>query len=283
MRRRLSKYSRISRVLLLSPMGPSLSVEQNLAAGGAAFADAGYINRGPLLKRTREFAGAAANAASGVDAWLFQSFGTAGGVEDVGFFDIDGLGRNRAPLFAHDALGGLGPRQAAAAIVERGAEANRLVVGGDTDHPAFFFGCDLPDGSGGAHLRTEHATRLAVTDARRQHGRPQPFQAGLIERGVQRVVGAHLHALAAANEAGEELVFVERAGRAQEPVVAAFAQPRVGAHQRNRGGSGGEAGQRSPSPQVRRSDLPFLAEEAKRKTVVRARTHAIHAHQAFGL
>jgi hypothetical protein len=60
-----------------------------------------------------------------------------------------------------------------------------------------------------------------------------PSRPASFERGMQRVVGADLHALAAANAAREKLRLVERARRTQQPFMAALAQAGVGAHQRN--------------------------------------------------
>ena len=176
----------------------------------------------------------------------------------------------------------IGPRQAAAAIVERGAQADRLALLAHADHPAFFLGRNLPDGAGGADLGAEHATGLAIADARHQRRRPEALQPGLLQRGMQRIVGANLHALAAADAAREKIRLVERARRAQQPFVAALAQAGVGAHQRNHGGAGSEAGQRPAAAQIRRGHFMLVAEEAEFQAVVRATAHAVHAHQALG-
>ena len=50
----------------------SISVQQNLAAGRAAFADAGDVNRRALLQRAGILACAAAHAAAGIDARLLE-------------------------------------------------------------------------------------------------------------------------------------------------------------------------------------------------------------------
>src|ERR1039458_4650272 len=229
---------------------PSLSVEQNLAAGRTAFANACHVHSGVLLQRAGVLAGAASHAAAGIDARLLERLGVAGRVDHLGLLHIDSLGRDRAPLLADDAINSHRPRQAAAAVVKRRPQADRLVLPANPYHPALFLRRDLPDGASGANLRAHNATRLAIADARHQRRRPQSFQAGLIEGGVQRGVGADLHALAAADAAGEKILLIERAGRAQQAFMAAFAQARVGAHQRNDRQAGGEAGERPAPAQV---------------------------------
>ena len=261
---------------------PLLPVEQNLAAGGAAFADAGDVDGGVLLERAGELAGAAAHAAAGIDARLLEGFGVAGRVDDLGFLDINGLGRDGTPLLADDAVGGHGPGETAATVVKCGAEADGLALRTKTFHPAFFLGRDLPDCAGGADLRAEHATGLAITDARNQGGRPEAFEAGLVERGMERGVGADLHALAAADAAGEEIFLIERAGRAEKAFIAAFAEARVGTKERNHCRTGGEAGDGTAPAQVGRCDFLFIAEEAELEAVMRATAYAVHAHEALG-
>src|ERR1039458_4643804 len=148
----------------ITERSPLFPVEQNLAAGRTAFADAGDVDGGVLLQRAGVLAGAAAHAAAGIDARLLERFGVAGRVDDLRLLHINGLGRDRAPLFADDALGGHGPGQAAATVVKRRPQADRLVRRGGLAHayhPAFFFGRDLPDGAGGADLGSdEHTSEL---------------------------------------------------------------------------------------------------------------------------
>ena len=240
---------------------PLFSVEQNLAARRAAFANAGDVDGRVLLQRAGVLARAAAHAAAGIDARLLQRLRVARRVDHLRLLHINGLGRNRAPLFADNAIGGHGPRQAAAAVIECRAQANRLALLAHAHHPAFILGRDLPDGAGGADLRAEHATGLAVADARHQRRRPQSFQPRLIERGMQRNVGADLHALAAADAARKKIGFVQRARRPQQPLVAALAQAGVGAHQRNNRRAGRKAGERPAPAQIRRGNFFLLAEE----------------------
>ena len=99
---------------------------------------------------------------------------------------------------------------------------------------------------------------------------------------MQRGVGANLHALAAADAAGEKIGLVERARRAQQPFVAALAQAGIGAHERNQRRAGSEPRQRSAPSQIRRGDFFLFAEEAELKAVVWATAYAVHAHQALG-
>ena len=75
---------------------------------------------------------------------------------------------------------------------------------------------DLLDGAGRAHLPAEDARVLAVADARDEDRRPEPLDARLEERRVERVVRAHLHALGAADAALEERALLDRARRADD-------------------------------------------------------------------
>ena len=236
-----------------------------------------------LLQRTGVFAGAASHAAAGIDARLFEGLDVSGRIDDLRFLHVDGLGRDRAPLFADDAIGGHGPGQTTAAVIGRCAQTHRLVLLANADHPALLPGRNLPDGSGGANLGTEHATGLAIADARHQSGRPEAFETGLVEAGMERGVGANLHALAAADAPGEEVGFVERAGRADEAFMTAFAQAGVGAHEGHDGHSGSKTGEGAPAAQIRRGDFFFIPKEAELQAVVRAGADAVHAHEALRL
>jgi len=74
---------------------------------------------------------------------------------------------------------------------------------------------------------------------------------------MQRRVRANLHALAATDAPRKKICFIQRTRRAQQPFVAALAHARVGAHQRNHGNAGREAGERSaPSNQATQPHAP---------------------------
>ena len=62
------------------------------------------------------------------------------------------------------------------------------------------------DGAGRTDLAAAMARIVAVADARHQHRRPQPLQAGLPQRRLQPRGGAHLHALPAADAPRPEIV-----------------------------------------------------------------------------
>ena len=101
---------------------------------------------------------------------------------------------------------------------------------------------------------------------------------------MQRIVGANLHALAAADAAREKVLFVQRARRPQQPIVAAFAQPGVRAHQRHHGRT--RCKTRNAPCAVRCPAMPLRCSLRKKrncKAVVRAAADAVHAHQALGL
>src|ERR1035438_4989524 len=62
----------------ITERSPLLPVEQNLAAGGAAFSDAGDVDGGVLLEGAGVLAGAAADTAAGINAWLLERLDGAG-------------------------------------------------------------------------------------------------------------------------------------------------------------------------------------------------------------
>src|SRR5690606_28089225 len=117
----------------------------------------------------------------------------------------DGLGRDGADLFAHHAGRLHGPGQAAAALEERGAEADGPVLR-EGAYAELLLEAGLLDGSGGAHLAAERAVELAEADGEIHHGRPQPLEPGLGEGGgLEDVGGADVDALIALDAPLEEL------------------------------------------------------------------------------
>jgi len=243
-----------------------------------------------FLKRAGVLAGAAADAAAGIDAWLLEGLCIARGVDDLRFLNVDGFGRYRTPLFADNAICCESPGQAAAAIVEGGAEANGLAcIGGlllgraGAHHPSFFAGRNVPDGAGGANFRAEYATGFAVADARDERRCPQAGQTGLLEGGVQGVVGADFHAFAATDAAGEEFRLLQGAGGTNEAFVTAFAEAGIGAHQGDNGRARSKACDSAAAAKVGPGDFVLFPEEAELQTSVGAGADAIHAHEALGL
>jgi hypothetical protein len=162
-----------------------------------------------FLERTGVFAGSASNTAAGVDVRLLEDLGVPGRIYDLSFLHINGFWGNRAPLLADNAIGGHGPGQTTAAVIERCAQAHRLALLANADDPAFFSRCNLPDRSGGANFGTEYATGLTITHARNQRRRPQALEARLVEGGMERGVGTDLHALAASDAPRQKVGFVE--------------------------------------------------------------------------
>src|SRR6185437_3712390 len=114
-----------------------------------------------------------------------------------------------APLLANNALRIHGPREAAPAVIKGSAEADGIHGRGDANHPAFFCGSDAPDSAGGTNFGAENATRFAVADAGDECWSPKAFESCFSKGGLQRVVRADLHALAATDAAGEEVGLVE--------------------------------------------------------------------------
>ena len=101
-------------------------------------------------------------------------------------------------------------------------------------------------------------------------GVQRPSRPACSRVGCRAVVGADLHALAAADAAGEEIGLVERAGRTEQALVAALAEAGVGAHQGNMRSARGEAGDGAAAAKIGRGDFLFLAEETELEAAVRA-------------
>lgn len=194
-------------------------VEQDLICFRASFADAEDIDGGIVVDGAGVFTSATADALRGIDPGLLDLFGIAARIDNFGGIHVDGLGRGGAPLFANDAIGSHGPGEAAAMIIEGGADADGLGVRSDVYGPALFFWSDLPDCSGGADLRAEDATGFAIAYAGDEDRCPYPFQASLCERRLKGIVGADLHAFAATDAAGEEIGFFEGARRTDQAIV----------------------------------------------------------------
>ena len=70
------------------------------------------------------------------------------------------------------------------------------------------FSSRLGDGAGGAHLAAEVAGEGAIPHPRDEPGGVEPFQARFPQHRLQAVGQADLHALAAADAAGEKLGLV---------------------------------------------------------------------------
>ena len=96
---------------------------------GAALAGAGHVDGRAIFYRADILTRAATDAARGIDVGLADLFVCPGGIGHLGRLQVDGLGRSGAPLLAHDAVGGHGPRETSAAIVESGAETDRPGIG----------------------------------------------------------------------------------------------------------------------------------------------------------
>src|SRR5690606_19025515 len=182
-------------------------------------------------------------------------------------------------LLAHDAGRGHGPRQAAPLVVHRRPDADRLLA---DSHLLLLV--DLLDGAGGADLTTEHARELAVADARNEDRRPQPLEAGLEERGVQRVVRAHLHALRAADAALQELALFHGARGANHLLAVGAIGPVRDAHRGERHRAGGSRRNHRSPLQIRLLDrAPQVRQKAELDHVLRAGSLAVQAQVALVL
>ena len=99
---------------------------------------------------------------------------------------------------------------------------------------------------------------------------------------MQGVVRTDLHTLAAANAAGEEVLFIERSGGAQQAFVAFCGKPRSASHERNHGRTRSQAGQDFPSLEAR-THCFLSGEKLESQPVLRTLIYAVHAQMALGL
>ena len=99
---------------------------------------------------------------------------------------------------------------------------------------------------------------------------------------MQSVIRADLHALSATNATGEEVLFIERPGRAQQAFMVLCGESGSAARQRNQGSARSQSGQDFPSLQV--CTHCFLSgKKLESQAVLRTLIHAIQTQVALGL
>jgi hypothetical protein len=164
-------------------------------------------------------------------------------------------------------------------IVEGGADAD-----GSLTEPHLLLLGDLLDGARGAHLAAEDAGVLAIADAGDQDRRPDTLHARLEERRVERVVGAHLHALGAADATLEELALLDAPRRTDHARVVIRVEAVRDAHGRDPDQAGPGRGERRTTSRVGGVDggAP-VGEEAELDHVLGAGVLAVEAHVALVL
>ena len=99
---------------------------------------------------------------------------------------------------------------------------------------------------------------------------------------MQGIIWANFHALAAANAAGQEVLFVQRSGRTQQAFVAFCGKTGSAAHERNHCSARSQAGQDFPSLKVR-THCFLRWKKLESQPMLGTLVHAVHAQMAFGL
>ena len=99
---------------------------------------------------------------------------------------------------------------------------------------------------------------------------------------MQGVIRTNLHALAAANAAGEEVLFIERSGRTQQAFMAFCGKPGSAARERNHGNARSQAGQDFPSLEVY-THCFLSGKKLESQPVLRTLVHAVQTQMALGL
>ena len=178
--------------------------------------------------------------------------------------------RHRAHLFADDARPGVGPGDAAILVN----------VGHADDRLPLLLQRQLGDSPGRTNLAAGVAGVVAVAQARHQHRRPQPFQAGRQQARLQARRGADLEALAAADALVQQIV-LPRPGRADE-VRMLPARGRRGAQQPDAGHCRAQRGQHLPSRGIVASPGSQAPAPAEADGLRGAARQAIEAHRALG-
>ena len=115
---------------------------------------------------------------------------------------------------------------------------------------------------------------------RNNHGSPKSFDAGLIDRRMQRAGRADAHAFSAADAFGEQIVFA-RAGRAEQ-VRKIAAQELVGVQERHAADGRGDRRQRLPPARIVGVPSGRLEMGGEGLAAARADRDAIQAKGAFG-
>src|ERR1700690_874328 len=100
---------------------------------------------------------------------------------------------------------------------------------------------------------------------------------------MKRSVGTDLHAFTAADAAREKVLFIERAWRTKQALMAAFAVAGVGVHQRDDCRACDETRESAAAAKVGAGDLFLIAKEAELQAAVRACADTVHAHETFSL
>ena len=106
------------------------------------------------------------------------------------------------------------------------ADGGRIVLQARASaaRPAFLARGEFPNRAGGADRAAQRTTGRTVAGARDQHRGPKALHTGFAPGGLERVVGTHLQALAAADAARQESGFLQRAGGTQRASLAFGAQ-----------------------------------------------------------
>src|SRR5450759_5080442 len=203
-------------------------------------------------------------------------------IRDFGWLQIDGLGRCRTPLLADNARCCHSPRQTSPAIQERRAQTDGLCVARNPRLPALLFRRDLPDRTGRTNLRAQHATALAVANPRHHDRRPETFQTRFCQRGLQRVVGADLHALTAPYAARQEVLFVQCARRTQQPLMALDCKSGRAAQERNHDCPRRQSGEHLASLQVHTDGL-LGGEKLELQAVLRTLINTVQTEMTLRL
>ncbi len=201
-------------------------------------------------------ADAAADAQRRVHVRPAQRDGIAVALDDGDFARENRLGRHGTNFLADDARRFHRPRQAAPLVKERGAELDRAFLVKRPGAGLFLDG-DALDRTGRADFAAKRAVHLAETYFHVEDRRPDAFESGLHQRGLEHVCRADADALVALDAAVEKINFLHRAGRADDFFVV-VARARAGrAAKRVKAEAKQRAEKRAASGHDRRGDFMF--------------------------
>ena len=153
----------------------TITAKNRLIIGVPGFVGAPDPDRRAVVIRADVFTEAAARTFRRIDVGPLDGFYLSVPVLNINVQTVDCFVRDGAMLFADHAVTSVGIRQASSYV--EGGQPDACVM--------LLFQRKLGDGAGGADLPAEVAHIIAISDGGDEHRRPQAFQAGLGQGGLQ--------------------------------------------------------------------------------------------------
>ena len=243
-----------------------------------AHADGGFVGHGAFV-----FTHAAADAQRRVHIRPAQRDGIAVALGDGDFARVNRLGRHGTNFLAHDARRFHAPRQAAAQIIKRGAELDGTLRR-EFAGAGLFLNRDALNRAGRADLAAERAIHVARAEFHVENRRPDTFEAGFHQRGLQHIRRTGADALVALDTAVEKILFLDGTGRADDFFIVVAVARAGGAGKRVKAEADERAEKRAARGHDGRGDFALeLRQKLERNRVLRTILDAVEADKTFAL